>query len=165
VACVPARPAPEAVCAVQRASVAQGATLGDAQAGFDAKYGGHQQPHLGLHGEHRLLAVEADEQQIQSHPFNLLFPEKRDFSSRTPGSSWFGAGSFQGGGNNAGGGGGGGGGGGAAGGGGGGRTNQVGDNILFFSRRIGLSDEGNAIPILAGDAADGPRPVDSTSGR
>jgi len=95
--------------------------------------------------------VEVDELDIHFSRFNRLSPEKRDFFLENSGVFLFGAGSFQGGGNNAGSGGGGGGGsGGGTGGGGGGRTNQVGDNMLFFSRRIGLSDEGNAIPILAG---------------
>jgi len=129
-------------------SVAQGPTLGDAQAGFDAKYGVTSSLTWDFTVNTDFSQVEADEQQINLTRFNLLFPEKRDFFLENSGVFLFGAGSFQGGGNNAGSGGGGGGGG--TGGGGGGRTNQVGDNILFFSRRIGLSDEGNAIPILAG---------------
>ena len=36
------------------------------------------------------------------------------------------------------------------------RQNASQDMRLFFSRRIGLSDDGEAIPILAGHAADRP---------
>ena len=77
--------------------------------------------------------VEADEQQVNLSRFSLFFPEKRDFFLENSGIFQFG-------------GGGGGGGGGA----GGGRQNASQDMRLFFSRRIGLSDSGDAIPILAG---------------
>ena len=78
--------------------------------------------------------MEADEQQVNLSRFSLFFPEKRDFFLENSGIFQFG------------GGGGGGGGGGAA----GGRQNASQDMRLFFSRRIGLSDAGEAIPILAG---------------
>ena len=80
--------------------------------------------------------VEADEQQINLTRFSLFFPEKRDFFLENSGifqfvattdrSSTFGAGA-------------------------GGRLNAIGgDMILFFSRRIGLSEDGDVIPILGG---------------
>ena len=78
--------------------------------------------------------VEADEQQINLTRFSLFFPEKRDFFLENSGVFQFGAGNERGGG----------------GGGGGGRQNASQDMILFFSRRIGLSDNGDAIPILGG---------------
>jgi hypothetical protein len=76
--------------------------------------------------------VEADEQQVNLSRFGLLFPEKRDFFLENSGIFLFGDGGF------------------SAGGGAGGRQNASQDMRLFFSRRIGLSDAGDAIPILAG---------------
>lgn len=123
-------------------SVGTGPTSADAQAGFDAKYGITSSLTWDFTVNTDFSQVEADEQQINLTRFNLLFPEKRDFFLENSGVFQFGAGNFQGGG--------GGGGGGGVGGGGVGRTNSVGDNILFFSRRIGLSDAGEAVPILGG---------------
>jgi hypothetical protein len=89
--------------------------------------------------------VEADEQQINLTRYSLLFPEKRDFFLENSGIFQFGTpnASFGGGGGT-----------------GGGNTlyqtispraNSVrNDMILFFSRTIGLSDSGDAIPILGG---------------
>ena len=77
--------------------------------------------------------VEADEQQVNLTRFSLFFPEKRDFFLENSGIFQFGVGN-----------------GGGGGGGGGGRQNPSQDMILFFSRQIGLSDDGNAIPILGG---------------
>jgi hypothetical protein len=77
--------------------------------------------------------VEADEQQINLSRFNLFFPEKRDFFLENSGIFQFGASDRMGGG-----------------GGGGGRQNAAADMLLFHSRRIGLSENGDAIPILAG---------------
>jgi len=86
--------------------------------------------------------VEADEQQINLTRFSLFFPEKRDFFLENSGIFQFGPGARMPGG-------GGGGGGGAAG--GGGRQNALrNDFILFFSRQVGLSAAGRAIPILGG---------------
>jgi hypothetical protein len=118
-------------------SAGTGPLGGDAQAGFDVKYGITSSLTWDFTVNTDFSQVEADEQQINLTRFSLLFPEKRDFFLENSGVFQFGAGSFQPGG----------------GGGGGptsGRTNSLGDNILFFSRRIGLSDEGIAIPILAG---------------
>ena len=123
-------------------------TKGDAQVGFDAKYGVTSSLTWDFTVNTDFSQVEADEQQVNLTRFSLLFPEKRDFFLENSGVFQFGPGNQMGGG---GGGGEGGGGGGAGGGGGGaGRTNVLGDNILFFSRRVGLSGDGNAIPILGG---------------
>jgi hypothetical protein len=84
--------------------------------------------------------VEADEQQINLTRFSLFFPEKRDFFLENAGVFQFGPnnrpptsgrGSTSPGAQA--------------------RPNTIqNDVVLFFSRRIGLSDEGSAIPILAG---------------
>ena len=79
--------------------------------------------------------VEADEQQVNLTRFSLFFPEKRDFFLENSGVFQFGSGN--------------------TGGGGGGRQNQSQDMIFFFSRQIGLSPSGNAIPLLAGSRITG----------
>ena len=112
-------------------------TDGDFDAGFDVKYGVTSGLTWDFTVNTDFSQAEADEQQINLSRFNLFFPEKRDFFLENSGIFLFGAG---GGGFAAGGGGGG----------GGGRQNGSGDTRLFFSRRIGLSDTGNEIPILAG---------------
>jgi Domain of unknown function (DUF5916)/Carbohydrate family 9 binding domain-like len=108
---------------------------GDFDAGVDAKYAVTS----GLTWDFTLNTdfsqVEADEQQINLTRFSLFFPEKRDFFLENSGVFQFGAGGDSGGG---------------GGGGGGGRQNPSQDMIFFFSRRIGLSDSGNVIPILGG---------------
>ena len=69
--------------------------------------------------------VEVDEQQINFTRFSLFFPEKRDFFLENSGIFQFGS-EVQGGAN---------------------RQNEM---RLFFSRRIGLSDQGEPVPLLAG---------------
>ena len=113
-------------------------TDGDFDAGLDVKYAVTNGLTWDFTVNTDFSQAEADEQQINLSRFNLFFPEKRDFFLENTGIFFFGAG---GGGFAAGGGGGGG---------GGGRQNGSGDTRLFFSRRIGLSDSGNEIPILAG---------------
>jgi hypothetical protein len=113
-------------------------TDGDFDAGLDVKYGVTSGLTWDFTVNTDFSQAEADEQQINLSRFSLFFPEKRDFFLENSGIFLFGAG---GGGFAAGGGGGGG---------GGGRQNGSGDMRLFFSRRIGLSDTGTAIPILAG---------------
>ena len=77
--------------------------------------------------------VEADEQQVNLTRFSLFFPEKRDFFLENSGVFQFGQGANLGGGGSA------------------GRQNVVRrDLVLFFSRRIGLSAGGDALPILGG---------------
>ena len=112
-------------------------TAGDFDAGIDVKYGLTSGLTLDLTVNTDFSQVEADEQQINLTRFNLFFPEKRDFFLENSGIFQFGGGGQ--------GGGGGGGGGGNA-----GRQNNAQEMRLFFSRRIGLSDTGAAIPILAG---------------
>jgi len=88
--------------------------------------------------------VEADEQQINLTRFSLLFPEKREFFLENSGIFQFGSPTVGAAAT---------GGGGApqfAGGGGGRQSGRGEDMIFFFSRRVGLSEEGNAIPILGG---------------
>jgi hypothetical protein len=86
--------------------------------------------------------VEADEQQVNLTRFSLFFPEKRDFFLENSGIFGFGQdsrGIFVGGG--------------GAGGvqiNSGGGANNSQDAILFFSRRLGLGDNGSSIPILGG---------------
>ena len=74
--------------------------------------------------------VEADEQQINLTRFNLFFPEKREFFLENSGIFAFG---------------------------GDGRREfmQSDDLILFFSRRVGLSENGSPIPILGGTRLSG----------
>src|SRR6185369_3225447 len=83
--------------------------------------------------------VEADEQQVNLPRFNRFFPEKRDFFLENQGLFAFGDQSGGGGGGNF----------------GAGRTNQIQDMRLFFTRRIGLSDDGQALPILGGTRLSG----------
>ena len=109
---------------------------GDFDAGFDAKYGVTSGLTWDFTVNTDFSQVEADEQQINLTRFNLFFPEKRDFFLENSGVFQFGAGSDRGGG--------------GGGGGGGGRQNASQDMILFFSRRVGLSADGDALPILGG---------------
>jgi hypothetical protein len=69
--------------------------------------------------------VEADEQQINLTRFSLFFPEKRDFFLENSGIFQFGN-EVQGG------------------------VNRQNEMRLFFSRQIGLSDEGEPLPLLGG---------------
>ena len=112
--------------------VGQGANQGDFDAGFDVKYGVTSGLTWDFTVNTDFSQVEADEQQINLTRFSLFFPEKRDFFLENSGIFQFGVGSAGGGG------------------GGGGRQNPSQDMILFFSRRIGLSDEGAAIPLPGG---------------
>ncbi|MBI1875288.1 MAG: carbohydrate binding family 9 domain-containing protein [Acidobacteria bacterium] len=129
-------------------AVGGAATTGDFNGGFDAKYGVTSGLTWDFTVNTDFSQVEADEQQVNLTRFSLFFPEKRDFFLENSGVFQFGAGNERGQGGLGGGGGGGGAGGG--GGGGGGRLNVGRDELLFFSRRVGLSSNGNSIPILAG---------------
>jgi hypothetical protein len=86
--------------------------------------------------------VEADEQQVNLTRFSLFFPEKREFFLENQGTFSFGGTLGIGGG-----GGGGGPGGGAV-------ANPTDTPLLFYSRRIGLS-EGREVPIIAGGRVSG----------
>ena len=68
--------------------------------------------------------VEADVQQINLTRFSLFFPEKRDFFLENAGIFSFGDTTF--------------------------RGNRPSELIPFFSRRIGLSENGQPVPILGG---------------
>ena len=111
-------------------------TANDFDGGVDVKYGVTTGLTWDFTVNTDFSQVEADEQQVNLTRFSLFFPEKRDFFLENSGVFQFGSGTDRG----AGGGGGG----------GGGRQNVSQDMVFFFSRQIGLSDTGNAIPILAG---------------
>ncbi len=121
-------------------TVGRRASVGDFDAGLDVKYGVTSGLTWDFTVNTDFSQVEADEQQVNLSRFSLLFPEKRDFFLENSGIFQFGSPS----------GGGGGAGGGGGGGGAGGRLNMPQDMRLFFSRQIGLSSDGAAIPILAG---------------
>jgi hypothetical protein len=104
---------------------------GDFDAGFDVKYGVTSGLTWDFTVNTDFSQVEADEQQINLTRFSLFFPEKRDFFLENSGIFQFGVAN-------------------GGGGGGGGRQNPSQDMILFFSRQIGLSGDGSAIPILGG---------------
>lgn len=107
-------------------------TNGDFDAGVDVKYGVTSTLTWDFTVNTDFSQVEADEQQVNLSRFSLFFPEKRDFFLENSGIFQFGQSDRQGGGGQ------------------GGRQNASQDMLLFFSRRIGLSDAGEAIPILAG---------------
>jgi hypothetical protein len=91
--------------------------------GFDAKYS--VTPFLTLDGTFRtdFAQVEVDQQQVNLTRFNLFFPEKRDFFLENAGTFNFG---LQ-------------------------NANDRNNNLVpFFSRRIGLSANGDPIPIRGG---------------
>jgi hypothetical protein len=111
--------------------ILRGQTDGDFDAGFDVKYGVTSGLTWDFTVNTDFSQVEADEQQINLTRFSLFFPEKRDFFLENSGIFQFGVAS-------------------GGGGSGGGRQNPSQDMILFFSRQIGLSPDGTAIPILAG---------------
>ena len=110
----------------------------DSDFGLDVKYGVTSGLTWDFTYNTDFSQVEADEQQINLTRFSLFFPEKRDFFLENSGIFQFGS-------NNQGGGGGGGGGGANP------RPNASrNDMVLFFSRNIGISENGEAIPILGG---------------
>ena len=98
-------------------------------AGFDVKYGLTRGLTSDLTVNTDFAQVEEDQQQVNLTRFNLLFPEKRDFFLEGQGIFEFGgqAGSFN--------------------------TNSSAP-ILFFSRRVGLSN-GQAVPVIAGGRVTG----------
>ncbi|MGE3275170.1 MAG: DUF5916 domain-containing protein [Vicinamibacterales bacterium] len=109
---------------------------GDFDAGLDVKFGVTSGLTWDFTVNTDFSQVEADEQQVNLTRFSLFFPEKREFFLENSGVFQFGVG-------------------GRSGGGGGGRQNASQDMLLFFSRRIGLSDSGSAIPILGGTRLSG----------
>jgi Domain of unknown function (DUF5916)/Carbohydrate family 9 binding domain-like len=110
----------------------------DVTAGVDVKYGITNGQTLDATINTDFSQVEADEQQVNLTRFSVLFPEKRDFFLENSGIFQFGlptTGTLTVGGTSP-----------AA----AGRQNTPPDTRMFFSRQIGLSDAGDAIPILAG---------------
>ena len=104
----------------------EGAVLkpsGFSDVGVDVKYGVASGLNLDLTLNTDFAQVEVDEQQVNLTRFPLFFPEKRDFFLENAGMFNVGAGSS-------------------------GSTSRHGD--LFFSRRIGLSDSGQPVPIIGG---------------
>ena len=103
------------------------ANRGDANFGFDAKYGVTKGLIFDFTYNTDFAQVEADESQVNLTRFSLFFPEKREFFLEGQGIFNFGgrdtrAFSFSG---------------------------PSDAPVMFFSRRIGLED-GNEVPILAG---------------
>ncbi|MGE3957070.1 MAG: DUF5916 domain-containing protein [Vicinamibacterales bacterium] len=116
---------------------------GDFDAGLDVKYGVTSGLTLDATVNTDFSQVEADEQQVNLTRFNVLFPEKRDFFLENSGIYQFGL-PYQGS-NTLG----------SASPAASGRQNSPPDTKLFFSRTIGLSAAGDAIPILAGSRLTG----------
>ena len=92
--------------------------------GFDARYGVTSGVNLDATVNTDFAQVENDEQQVNLTRFSLLFPEKRDFFLENAGLFQMGTGTTF--------------------------TSTPVETDLFFSRKIGLSDDGQPIPILAG---------------
>jgi len=100
--------------------------------GLDAKYGVTPSLTLDLTVKPDFAQAEADEQQVNLTQFSLYFPEKREFFLENSGMFYFGDIP---------------------------RESRVGgfrfgapeeEELLFFSRRIGLTDAGDQIPIVGG---------------
>jgi uncharacterized protein DUF5916/cellulose/xylan binding protein with CBM9 domain len=105
---------------------------GGARVGLDAKYGVTPSLTLDVAVRPDFAQAEADEQQVNLTQFSLFFPEKREFFLENSGMFYFGDIP---------------------------RESRVGtarfsppeeEMLLFFSRRIGLTDNGDQIPIQAG---------------
>ena len=92
--------------------------------GADMKYGVTGGLNLDLTYNTDFAQVEADEQQVNLTRFSLVFPEKRDFFLENAGQFKMGTGGTF--------------------------TSTTVETDLFFSRRIGLSDTGQVIPIIGG---------------
>ena len=102
------------------------------QAGLDVKYGLTPSLTVDLTVKPDFAQAEADEQQVNLTQFSLFFPEKREFFLENSGLFYFGDIP---------------------------RESRLGnvrfsppeeEMLLFFSRRIGLTDDGEEIPIAAG---------------
>jgi hypothetical protein len=120
-------------------AVAGRRTDGDLDAGFDVKYGVTSGLVWDFTVNTDFSQAEADEQQINLTRLNVLFPEKRDFFLENSGIFTFGGGGRNNNGNN----------------GGGQNANAQFAANLFFSRRIGLSENGEPIPIVGGTRLSG----------
>jgi hypothetical protein len=104
----------------------------DAHAGLDVKYGVTPSLTLDVTVKPDFAQAEADEQQVNLTQFSLFFPEKREFFLENSGMFYFGDIP---------------------------RESRLGNArfappeeeiLLFFSRRIGLTASGDAIPIIGG---------------
>ena len=108
----------------KRTSPTASGTTAVRDVGLDARYGVTPGVNLDLTVNTDFAQVEVDEQQVNLTRFNLLFPEKRDFFLESAGLFQMGTGtSF---------------------------TSTPVETDLFFSRRIGLSADGQPVGILAG---------------
>ncbi len=92
--------------------------------GLDARYGVTPSLNLDLTLNTDFAQVEVDEQQVNLTRFGLFFPEKRDFFLENSNAFAVGTGSSF--------------------------TSTPVQTDLFFSRRIGLSDTGQPVPIIGG---------------
>ena len=104
----------------------------DGDVGVDIKYGVTQSVTADFTYNTDFAQVEADEQQVNLTRFSLFFPEKREFFLENQGTFAFGGAGV----------------GARPGGAGGGGTADT--PTLFYSRRVGLDVDGNAVPIIAG---------------
>jgi uncharacterized protein DUF5916/cellulose/xylan binding protein with CBM9 domain len=92
--------------------------------GADAKYGVTGGMNLDVTYNTDFAQVEVDEQQVNLTRFSLFYPEKRDFFLENAGQFKMGSGGTF--------------------------TSTTVETDLFFSRRIGLADDGSPIPIVGG---------------
>ncbi|MDH4066115.1 MAG: carbohydrate binding family 9 domain-containing protein [Acidobacteriota bacterium] len=107
-----------------QASAASRATTGVHDVGLDARYGVTAGLNLDVTVNTDFAQVEVDEQQVNLTRFGLFFPEKRDFFLENSNFFTMGTGSAF--------------------------TSAQVQTDLFFSRRIGLSETGQPVPIIAG---------------
>ena len=124
---------------VNRVDRPGGRTLAFGDFGGDLKYGVTSGLALDLTYNTDFAQVEVDEQQINLDRFRLFFPEKRPFFLENAGAFTV---------TNS----------------GGAAFNDPGQTELFFSRRIGIGDAGQAIPILGGARLSGRVSEDVTVG-
>lgn len=129
--------------AATSSTVGAGPSNGDFDPGLDVKYGLTSGLTLDATVNTDFSQVEADEQQVNLTRFSLLFPEKREFFLENSGIFQFGLPST---GSSAVG---------SARPAASGRQNSPPDMKLFFSRQIGLSESGSAIPIEFGSRVTG----------
>ncbi len=125
--------------AIRRHDVSPGDITAIGDAGGDFKYGVTSGLTLDLTYNTDFAQVEVDDQQINLDRFNLFFPEKRSFFLEN-------AGAF------------------AVGNSAGAVAQDPGQTELFFSRRIGIGLEGQAIPIIGGARLSGKVSDDITVG-
>jgi hypothetical protein len=108
----------------RRTSATVGGTDAIHEVGLDARYGVTAGLNLDVTLNTDFAQVEVDEQQVNLTRFNLFFPEKRDFFLENANLFTVGTGSSF--------------------------TSTPVQTDLFFSRRIGLSETGQPVPIIGG---------------